>query len=91
MTTELEEVEDRSASRKWILAKRVFVWATFQHLLLQLMIYCAMVVGKLPPDAWSKAVQDLAMTWVWAVGAVLGLYGLANVAAIKFRSDGGVS
>lgn len=82
--------DDKPESRKWILAQRVFKWATAQHLLLQLLIFGAMLTGKLPAEFWAQAAEDLAMVWVWSVASVLGLYGLANVTAIKFRQDGGV-
>jgi hypothetical protein len=78
--------DPRYYSRKWIMACRVFWTATINHAVLQLLILAAMVLGKLDPATWSVAAGDLAMVWVWSVAAVLGLYGLANVMAIKFRN-----
>ena len=62
--------------------------ATIQHAVLQLLIFGAMVFGRLEAPVWSDAVSSIASVWVWAIAAVLGLYGLANVAAIKIREGG---
>ena len=79
--------DDKYRSRKWIMACRVFWTATIQHGVLQLLALLAMMKGKLDADTWATAAQDLGMVWVWAAGAVLALYGLANVASLKFRTD----
>lgn len=81
--------DEKYRSRKWIMACRVFWTATIQHAVLQLLILSAMVLNRLDADTWATAAEDMAMVWVWSVGAVLGLYGLANVMAIRFREHGG--
>lgn len=83
--------DDKYRSRKWILATRTFKWATIQHMAAQLLILCALVLGKLDGDSWAKAAASFGSIWVWAIAAVLGLYGLANVAAIKFDGGGSVA
>lgn len=82
--------DEKYRSRKWIMAKKTFFWANVNHAVLQLLIFTAMLLGKLDAEFWAQAAQDFAIVWVWAVAAVLGLYGLQNVMAIKFRQDGGV-
>ena len=82
--------DEKFNSRKWILAERTFRWATIQHICAQLLILGALVAGKLDGESWAKAAASFGSIWVWAIAAVLGLYGLANVAAIKFNGDGGV-
>lgn len=77
-------------SRKWILATRTFWVATIQHAVLQLLVLAAVVLGKIDSSTWARVAEGLGMVWVWAAGIVLGLYGAANVAAIKFDSTGGV-
>lgn len=81
--------DDKYRSRKWVMACRVFWAATAQHGVLQLLALIAMWKGRLDAATWAEAASDLGMVWVWAAGAVLGLYGLANVAAIKFDKGGG--
>lgn len=83
--------DDRYRSRKWLMARKTFRWANINHGVLQLLILVAMWFKKLDGPTWAQAAQDFAMIWVWAVAAVLGLYGLQNVMAIKFREHGEIS
>jgi len=82
--------DEKYRSRKWILATRTFWVATIQHVAIQGLILAALADGKLDGDSWAKAAASFGSIWVWAIAAVLGLYGLANVAAIKFQGGGGV-
>lgn len=82
--------DDKYRSRKWILATRTFWVATIQHIAIQGLILGAMVFGKLDAESWAKAAASFGSIWVWAIAAVLGLYGLANVTAIKFSEGRGV-
>jgi len=82
--------DEKYRSRKWLIATRTFKWANINHGVLQLLILVAMWFGKLDGATWASAANGLAMVWVWSIAAVLGLYGLSNVMAIKYK-DGGVS
>ena len=82
--------DDKFRSRKWVLATRTFKWATIQHICIQVLILGALIAGKLDGESWAKAAASFGSIWVWAVAAVLGLYGLANVTAIKFNTGGSV-
>ena len=83
--------DEKYRSRKWTLAKRTFFWANVNHGVLQLLILVAMWFGRLDPGTWAAASHDLAMVWVAAVSFCLGLYGLQNVLAIKFRGGSEIS
>jgi hypothetical protein len=83
--------DEKYRSRKWILAQKTFLWANINHGVLQILILIAMWFRKLDGPTWAGASHDLAMVWVAAMAFCLGLYGLQNVLAIKFRGSGEIS
>lgn len=76
-----DEIDDRFRSRKWRLALAAFVCGTV--MLFGLVVLNVLEAGPVEWDPIGKQLE----WWSWLVGAILALYGGANV--LDKRSGGG--